>query len=101
VAKTFFAEAHKLVPASPPHPEGTQYKVSLGMEDWGGSYQPVIKVQMVHQGRVKGRKSPSYPLEADDYYLVYKAIRELMKQCGWPLPPGPQAGRRGPRAKRA
>lgn len=94
MAKTFFPEAFKLVPASAPHPEGTQYKVSLGMEDWDGVYQPVIKVQMVYGGHVKGRKSPSYPLEADDYYLVYKAIRELMKECGWPLPPGPQAERR-------
>jgi len=94
VAKTFFPEAHRMVPASAPHPAGTQYKVSLGMEDWDGAYQPVIKVQMVYAGQVKGRKSPSYPLEADDYYLVYKAIRELMKACGWPLPPGVQTKRR-------
>lgn len=94
MAKTFFPEAHKFVPASPPHPEGTRYKVSLGMEDWGDSFQPVIKVQMEHAGRVKGRKSPSYPLMADDYYLVYKAIRELTQESVWPLPPGALAMKR-------
>lgn len=86
MARTFFPEAYKMVPASRPHPEGTQYKVSVGMEDWGGPYQPVIKVQMVYKGFVKGRKSPSFPLEADDYWLVYKAVRELMKECNWPVP---------------
>lgn len=86
MAKTFFPQSHRFVPASTPHPAGTQYKVSVGMEDWGGRYQPVIKVQMVYNGVVRGRKSPSYPLEGDDYWRVYKAIRELMKECDWPVP---------------
>jgi len=78
MAKTFFPEHVKRVPAGPPHPPGTHYKVSLGMEDWNGTHHPVIKVQMEYEGQVKGRKSPSYPLAADDYFLVYKAVKELI-----------------------
>ncbi|MFQ5508457.1 MAG: hypothetical protein ACE5FN_03875 [Leptospirillia bacterium] len=97
MARTFFPEAHRFIPASPPHPEGTQYKVSVGMEDWGGTYQPVIKVQMAKHGQVLGRKSPSYPLETDDYWQVFKAVRELMAECDWPVP-GEAAPRRAPSA---
>lgn len=80
MAKTFYPEHTLMVPASPPHPEGTQYKVSLGMEDWGGEHRRVIKVQMTYGGQVSGRKSPSYPLDADDYYQVYKAVKRLVRE---------------------
>lgn len=78
MAKTFHPELYELVPASPPHPDNTHYKVSIGLEQWGGAYIPVVKVQMVYEGKISGRKPPSYPLGTDDYARVHKAIEDLV-----------------------
>lgn len=78
--KTFFPEIHKLVPASSPHPPNTHYKVSIGLEDWEGNYVPVAKVQMVYNGIVAGRKSPSYPIGSNDYNTVIDTIKDLISQ---------------------
>jgi len=52
MARTFFPELTELVPASPPHPDDAEYKVSIGLEDWGDEqYEPVVKVQMVYDGK--------------------------------------------------
>ncbi len=80
MVKKFFPEIHRLVSASSPHPENTQYKVSIGVEDWGGGYVSVIKVQMVYDGSVSGRKSPSYPLGTDDHRRVLEAVNELLEE---------------------
>ncbi len=78
MTKTFFPEKHKLVLASSPHPPNTYYKVSIGLEDWEGSYVPVVKVQMVYNGIVAGRKSPSYPIGSDDHRRVAETIKNLI-----------------------
>lgn len=80
MSKTFFPEKSILLDASAPHPANTQYKVSVGSEDWGGGHHRVLKVQMVYDGAVSGRRSPSYPLGTDDAERVNKAIQELLSQ---------------------
>ena len=71
MAKTFFPEMHEHVPASAPHPPRTYYRVSIGLEEWGlEEYVPVVKVQMVYDGKISGRKPPSYPLGTDDFVKV-------------------------------
>lgn len=77
MGRTFYPRVSKYVEASAPHPEGTQYKISIGDEDWEGQYQSVVKVQMAYNGKVAGRKSPSYPVESDDVTLVAMVISEL------------------------
>ena len=80
MAKTFFPDAGKVafVTASAPHPENTQYKVSIGLEDWGGQMNPVLKVQMVYDGEVAGRRSPSFPIGTDDLQRVMAKAQELI-----------------------
>lgn len=70
------------VPASAPH-EGGTYRVSFGVEYWGGP-EPhhVAKVQMVYDGMVQGRRSPSYPIGSDDFERVCEAMRELRSGDG-------------------
>lgn len=76
--RTFYPRKTIMIDASEPHPVGTQYKVSIGDEDWGdGTYQTVTKVQMMYDGKVAGRMSPSYPAGTDDYERVCEAIFEL------------------------
>lgn len=77
--KTFFPKKFVFIPASLPHAPNTEYKVSIGEEDWGGEHVTVIKVQMVYNGVVSGRKSPSYPVGTDDYSRVNKAIEKLAR----------------------
>lgn len=78
MAKVFFPIDYVMIEASKPHPENTQYKVSFGHEDWDGKHVPIFKVQMVYDGKVSGRRSPSYPLNSDDYERVHNAVQELM-----------------------
>lgn len=77
--KVFYPEKYIMVKASKPHPENTEYKVSIGVEDWNGKHVKVVKVQMVYDGVLSGRRSPSYPIGTDDYERVEKAIREILK----------------------
>jgi len=80
MAKTFFPHADKIafVSASIPHPENTEYKISIGSEVWGGENHEVVKIQMVYDGVVAGRRSPSYPLGTDDYQRVNTKLQELI-----------------------
>lgn len=80
MAQTFFPHERKtaLVRASKPHPENTQYKISIGLETWGDENHEVVKVQMVYDGVVAGRRSPSYPLGTDDYDRVTTKLRQLI-----------------------
>lgn len=80
MAKTFFPKMYIMVPASHPHPPNTEYKVSIGEELWGNSSHKVIKVQMVYDGEIAGRRSPSYPLGTDDLERVMEAINKLRGQ---------------------
>lgn len=78
MARKFFPETADSIPASPPHPAGTEYRVSVGTEDWDGLFVPVVKVQMMYDGIVAGRKSPSYPVNADDHDRVHRLINKLL-----------------------
>lgn len=42
-------------------------------------FHSVIKVQMMYDGKVAGRRSPSYPIESDDYCRAFDAIQSLIK----------------------
>ena len=78
-AETFFPQSSEMVPASPPHPPGTGYKISIGLEEWESSYIPVIKIQMVCDGKILER-SPSFPLGTMDHQNVSKAITGLLEK---------------------
>ena len=77
MGRTFFPELSESIPASHPHPPKTFYKVSVGLEAWGNKYTSVVKVQMVYDGQVSGRKSPSYPLDSDDVKRVADVAKKL------------------------
>jgi len=80
MAKIFYPEETIIVKASEPHPTDTQYKVSVGLEDWNGTFVKVVKVQMVYDGVVAGRRSPSFPIGTDDIYRVNEAIDKLLNR---------------------
>jgi len=78
MSKVFFPIRFLDVPASPPHDGNPAYRVAFGIEHWGdGSAQPVYKIQMVYNGAVAGRKSPSYPEGTDDLDRVLDALRRV------------------------
>ncbi len=76
---TFYPKRSVMIPASKPHPENTQYKISIGEEDWDGKLQTVIKIQLVYNGKIAGRKAPSYPYDSDDAERVAAAIEQIKK----------------------
>jgi tRNA-dihydrouridine synthase len=78
-AETFFPQLSEIVPASPPHPPGTGYKISIGLEDWQINYIPVIKIQMLSNGQISER-SPSFPLGTQDHQKVTQAINDLLEK---------------------
>jgi len=81
--RTFYPRKTVSIPASEPHPEGTMYKLSVGDEDWGdGTFQSVIKIQMEYNGKVAGRKSPSYPIGSADWKKVAEAIQQMADEEG-------------------
>jgi len=67
------------VPASAPHAPNTKYRVSIGVEDWeeGETSVEVVKVQMVYDGQVSGRSSPSYPKGNGDLEKVLEALKKI------------------------
>lgn len=83
MARTFYPRKTKYIPASEPHDTGTEYKISIGDEEWGdGTFQSVVKVQMVYGGKVAGRMSPSYPTGSNDWKAVQAVIDELVSEDG-------------------
>ncbi len=78
-SETFFPEISETVPASPPLPPGTGYRISIGIEAWNLSFLPVVKIETVIDGKVKNR-STSFPLVSKDHEAVAKAITELLKK---------------------
>lgn len=79
--RTFYPRKTISIAASAPHPNNTEYKISVGDEEWGsGEFHTVIKVQMSYGGKIAGRKSPSYPIGSDDYLNVCDAIRKLISE---------------------
>ena len=79
--RTFYPRNTIVIPASAPHPDNTEYKISVGDEEWdGGVFHSVVKVQMMYNGKIAGRKSPSYPIGSDDYMRVCEAIQKLVEK---------------------
>lgn len=77
--ETFFPQLSEIVSASPPHPPGAGYKISIGLEKWELSYVPVIKIQMVYDGKTS-KLSPSFPLDSTDYQRVAEKVAELLEK---------------------
>lgn len=83
MSKIYYPQRYEDVPASPPHEGNPAYRVSMGVEHWGdGTAQHVYKVQMVYNGQVAGRKSPSYPADSDDLERVYDAMARIKRGGG-------------------
>ena len=78
---TFFPQISEVVPASPPHPAGTGYKVSIGLEDWESTYVPVVKIQMTFNENTSER-SLSFPLGSQDHQKVMQTIADLLEKHG-------------------
>lgn len=76
---SFFPQLSETVQAGPPLPPGTHYEVSIGLEEWDSSYIPVLKVQLIHRGRVL-ETGLSFPLGSEDRDNVNKAIARLIEK---------------------
>ncbi|UXO88089.1 MULTISPECIES: hypothetical protein [Bacillus] len=79
----FYPERTAFIDASFPHPPNTQYRISVGVENWNGVFVPVQKIQMVYNGKVSGRKSPSYPVDSDDFVKVYTQLLALINEANF------------------
>jgi 2,4-dienoyl-CoA reductase-like NADH-dependent reductase (Old Yellow Enzyme family) len=77
--QSFFAQISETVPASPPHPPGTAYQISIGLEQWDSAFIPVIKIQLAREGKIMDR-SPSFPLGSEDHQKVHRAIKALLEK---------------------
>jgi len=75
--ETFFAQMTEIIPASPPHPPNTNYRISIGLEQVDGIFSPVVKIQMQHNGMVL-EQAPYFPLGSDDYERINSTIAELL-----------------------
>ncbi len=79
--QTFFPQVSEIIEASPPHPPGTGYQISVGLEERESNFMPVVKIQMVYDGIVTDT-GPSFPLGSEDHDRVNKAIGELLEKQG-------------------
>ena len=83
-AETFFPQLTETIPASPPHLPGTNYRISIGLEQGDIGFSPVVKVEMEHNGKVL-QQAPYFPLASEDYAQVSSTIKALLaKQAGEP-----------------
>jgi 2,4-dienoyl-CoA reductase-like NADH-dependent reductase (Old Yellow Enzyme family) len=77
-AQTFFPQKTETIPAGPSFPEGTAYEIAYGLEDWGGSYLPVVRVKMVREGPAVG-EGLSLPGTAAGWRELGNSIEKLIK----------------------
>ncbi|MBV4450624.1 hypothetical protein KM792_13310 [Clostridium tyrobutyricum] len=57
------------------HPQNTDYKVSIGYEITDGDEDRLVcKVQIRYDGKIAGRRSPSFPLKSNDWDRVKEAM---------------------------
>lgn len=76
-AVTFYPQLTEVVPASPPHPSGSRYQISIGLEDWSGNFVPVVKIQLLtHKAKPMG--DLSFPLKSKDHQKVIQALADLL-----------------------
>jgi 2,4-dienoyl-CoA reductase-like NADH-dependent reductase (Old Yellow Enzyme family) len=81
-AVTFFPQLTEKIQASPPHPLGTNYLVSVGLKQVDAGFYPVVKVETEHNGKVLERV-PYFPLGTDDHERINIVIAKLLaKQAG-------------------
>ena len=60
------------------HPVNTEYKVSIGYEiQDGNSDCLVFKVQICYDGKISGRRSPSFPILSSDWNRVKIAMDQV------------------------
>ena len=78
-AESFFPQVSEEIPASPPHPAGTSYRISIGLEQWESNFIPVVKIQLVRDGEVC-EGGPSFPLGTEDHVKVSQAIADLLEE---------------------
>jgi 2,4-dienoyl-CoA reductase-like NADH-dependent reductase (Old Yellow Enzyme family) len=80
--KTFFPQLKETIPASPPHPPGSCYRISIGLEHANGLFSPVVKIEMFFNGKVL-EQVPYFPMASGDYERVSSVIDVLQaKQSG-------------------
>lgn len=86
MATTFFPVVSTMVKASKGynisgndyHPENTEYKVSIGYENNDGDENCLVrKVQICYDGKISGRRSPSFPFVNDDWNRVKHAMDQV------------------------
>ena len=80
MAQTFFPDNDKSIRvlASKPHPDNTNYVISVGTEMWGSEPHKVLKIQMEYDKKLSGRRSPSYPIGTDNFIRVQNAVESLL-----------------------
>jgi 2,4-dienoyl-CoA reductase-like NADH-dependent reductase (Old Yellow Enzyme family) len=76
-SETFFPQMTEIIPASPPHPPGTNYRISIGLEQGVGGFSPVIKIETESKGKVLGQ-TLSFPLDSDDFQNVSTTVVKLI-----------------------
>lgn len=76
-AQTFFPQKTATIPAGPTFPEGTAYEIAYGLEDWGGNYLPVVRMQMVQGGKPLGPEI-SLPGTAEGWLELAKNIEKFI-----------------------
>jgi 2,4-dienoyl-CoA reductase-like NADH-dependent reductase (Old Yellow Enzyme family) len=76
-AETFFPQVTERIPASPPHPPNTNYKISIGLEQVDGQFTPVVKIEMELNGNVL-EHAPYFPVGSDDYERISTVIARLL-----------------------
>lgn len=77
--ENFFPQSTKEIPAGLPHPPGTCYRISVGLEQLESQFIPAIRIQVVHNGEVS-EKRPSFSLFRGDLERVSRAIRDLLEE---------------------
>jgi 2,4-dienoyl-CoA reductase-like NADH-dependent reductase (Old Yellow Enzyme family) len=75
--QTFFPQKTVRLSAGPPFPAGTSYVVSIGLERWGATYLPVMKIQMHAEGKILDR-GLSLPQDGRDSRKIFRAIETLI-----------------------
>ena len=75
----FFPQMTEIIPASPPHPPGTDYRISIGLEQHVAGFSPVIRIEMESKGKMLG-PALSFSLDSDDYQKVNSAVAKLIEK---------------------
>ena len=75
--ETFFAQQTESLPAGPPFPSNIAYQVSFGLEEWDGNFLPVIKVQMIRDGKILNA-GLSFPAGTDDFEKISEIVKDLV-----------------------